>query len=146
MTNNNMINKSLYGLLVLLIMIGCKENKEQEVTEAAPEIELTEAVASADTPLYNSYRGEFIYVADGAVLNGKNFIYGVKLDSMAQVLADQVAPIKENEFDMVEVIVYGIVEPKPEVQEGWDEILTIKEIVSVSETPSPADIKLEEKN
>ena len=47
---------------------------------------------------------------------------------------------------MVEVIVYGIVEPKPEGQEGWDEILTIKEIVSVSETPSPADIKLEDKN
>ncbi len=141
-----MINKSLYGLLVLLIMISCKENKEQETTEAGPEIELTETIAEAATPLYNSYRGEFIYVADGAVLNGKNFIYGVKLDSMAQVLADQVAPIKENDFDMVEVIVYGIVEPKPEGQEGWDEILTIKEIVSVSETPSPADIKLEDKN
>ncbi|WP_146090721.1 hypothetical protein [Aureitalea marina] len=142
-----MINKSIYGLLFALILIGCKgkEGEEQTVVEGSEVVE-TEEIASADKPLYNSYRGEFIYVADGAVLNGKNFIYGVKLDSMAQVLADRVAPVKESEFDMVEVIVYGIVEPKAEGEEGWDEVLTIKEIVSVSETPSPAEIKLEEKN
>jgi hypothetical protein len=47
---------------------------------------------------------------------------------------------------MVPVIVKGTVAEKAEDQEGWDEILTIMEIVSVSNTPSEADIKIEEKN
>ena len=63
---------------------------------------------------------------------------------MATELAKQVAPVKETEFDMVEVAVKGIITPKPEGQEGWDEILTIKEIVMVSKTPSKIDIKIED--
>ena len=63
---------------------------------------------------------------------------------MASKLAEQVAPVKNDEFDMVEVVVKGVVTPKSEEDDGWDEILTIKEIVSVSDKPSPADIKFEE--
>ena len=59
-------------------------------------------------------------------------------------LAKQVAPVKNDEFDMVEVVVKGVVNPKPAGDDGWNEILTIKEIVSVSDKPSPADIRFEE--
>jgi hypothetical protein len=46
---------------------------------------------------------------------------------------------------MVPVIVKGTISKKPEGQEGWDEILTINEIVKVSDTPSEADIKIDAK-
>ena len=90
------------------------------------------------------YQGDFIYVADAAVLKGRNFIYGVALNDMATELAKQIKPIQETEFDMVEVTVKGTIAPKPEGQEGWDEIITITEIVRVSQTPSKIDIKLED--
>lgn len=92
-----------------------------------------------------SYSGEFLYFADAAVLKGTNFIYGVTLDEMTQELAKQVEPVKKDQYDMVQVTVKGIVSKKEEGAEGWDEIITIKEIISVSNTPSEADIKIEEK-
>tara|TARA_R110002124_G_scaffold120895_7_gene279142 strand:+ start:54826 stop:55200 length:375 start_codon:yes stop_codon:yes gene_type:complete len=91
------------------------------------------------------YAGEFIYTADAAVLKGSNFIYGVALDEMAEELAKRVKPVKRDEFDMVPVVVKGTLKNKEEGEEGWNEILTITEIVSVSDTPSEADVKIEEK-
>ncbi|WP_432412595.1 hypothetical protein [Rasiella sp. SM2506] len=91
------------------------------------------------------YEGEFIYVADGAVLKGDTFIYGITLDEMATELQEKVAPIKKDDYDMVPVIVKGTLANKTEGTEGWDEVLTITEIVSVSDTPSEADIKLVDK-
>lgn len=90
------------------------------------------------------YEGEFIYIADGAVLKGSDFIYGVTLDEKAEELQDKVAPIKRDDFDMVPVVVKGKLGKKAEGEEGWDEVLTITEIVSVSDTPSEADIKIED--
>ena len=91
------------------------------------------------------YSGEFIYTADAAVLKGSNFIYGVQLDDMASELAAQVQPVKRDDFDMVPVVVKGILKNKSTDEEGWDQVLTITQIVSVSDTPSEADVKIEEK-
>lgn len=94
------------------------------------------------------YEGEFIYIADGAVLKGTNFIYGVTLDEMATTLAEKVSPVKENDYDMVPVTIKGKLGKNPlfvETGEGWPEILTITEIVEVGTTPAKADVKIEEK-
>ncbi len=64
---------------------------------------------------------------------------------MAEELAKRVKPVKRDEFDMVPVVVKGTLKNKEEGEEGWNEILTITEIVSVSDTPSEADVKIEEK-
>jgi len=98
---------------------------------------------SSDDP---QFQGEFIYIADAAVLKGGNFIYGVTLDDMAMELAAQVKPVKKEDMDMVPVVVKGTLKNKVEGEEGWDQIITITEIVSVSDTPSPADVKIEDKN
>jgi len=123
-----------------MVLFSCKNSEEKSATEN-PEVEITEKGNTAKDILY---KGDFIYIADAAVLKGTNFIYGVTLDEMATELAKQVKPAQDTEFDMVEVIVKGIISPKPEGQEGWDEIITIKEIVKVSSTPSKIDIKLED--
>ena len=64
---------------------------------------------------------------------------------MATELADKVKSVKESDFDMVPVAVKGSINQKPEGVEGWDEIITITEIVLVGSKPSKIDIKLEEK-
>lgn len=125
-------------LSAFFALMACKQGGESSVQEAEAEQEM----ASENTEKSN-FRGEFLYVADAAVLKGDDFIYGVKLDSMSMVLAERVSPVKETEFDMVKVIVSGTLEPKPADQEGWDEILTITEIHYVNNKPEKADIKLE---
>ena len=59
-------------------------------------------------------------------------------------LADKVAPVKKDVFDMVPVIVRGTLAPGPQDIETWDEFLTIIDIVQVSAKPAKADVKIKE--
>ena len=78
-------------------------------------------------------------------LKGDNFIYGVSIDELSKQLAERVKEVKVSDFDMVPVAVKGKISQKQEGQEGWDEILTITEIVLVGNSPSKIDVKIEEK-
>lgn len=115
-------------------VFSCKnseeKNKENETTTVSENLK--------------TFQGEFIYTADAAVLKGNSFIYGVKLNEKAQELAQKVASVKKEDYDMVPVVVRGELTAKEEGTEGWDEILTIEEIVRVSDKPSAPDVKLEE--
>lgn len=132
--------KKLIVLIALtLVVYSCKNTEEKTVEETN-----TTTVEENNVTKEIFYTGDFIYVADAAVLKGGDFIYGVTLNEKAKELAEKVEPVKENEFDMVQVTVKGTISPKPQGQEGWDEFITIEEIVKVSETPSKIDIKLED--
>lgn len=124
--------------VVGLSLVACKnETKDQEATDQPALLDNEFAI----------YSGEYFYSDDGAVLKGNNFIYAVTLDEMAKELADKIAPVKKEEYDMVPVVVRGVVGKNPALNEGkevWEEIITIKEIVSVGNTPAGADIKIEE--
>lgn len=122
------MKKIFIYLSAVLVFASCKNNSESNNNEASEATEI---------------KADFIYLDDAAVLKGTDFIYGVKIDDMAKELAEQVNPIKKEEFDMVPVVVMGVINKKEENEEGWDEIVTIKEIVSVSNSPSQADVKLE---
>lgn len=110
----------------LLLFTSCKNNETSEEHLEIQEI-----------------KAEFIYLEDAAVLKGTDFIYGVKIDDKARELADRVEPVKVEEYDMVPVIVMGVVTQKLENDEGWEQIVTIKEIVRVGTRPSQPDVKLE---
>ena len=137
------MKKTLFLVAVSLsaVLFSCKNTEEKaDTSENDPKI-------TEQSDSYTMYRGEFIYLDDGAVLKGSNFIYGVVIDEKAKELADQVKPVKQDEFDMVAVIVKGVVSKNPdlpEVGEGWEEVITIKEILVVSDKPAEADIKIEE--
>lgn len=129
----------IYALvLVSLSLVACKnETKEEKSTDQPALLESEFAV----------YSGEYFYSEDGAVLKGNSFIYAVTLDDMAKELANQIAPVKKEEYDMVPVVIKGQVEKNPALDKGqevWPEIITIKEIVSVGNAPAGADIKIEE--
>ena len=126
--------------LLILISIGifsCKNTEEKQ-----PE-SMDTSIATSET--IESYSGDFLYLDDAAVLKGGNFIYGVTLDDMSKELARQVESVKQESYDMVPVLVKGYLKSKPLGAEGWDEILTITEILNVSSVPSKEEIKIEEK-
>tara|TARA_R110000850_G_scaffold271031_2_gene404668 strand:+ start:64364 stop:64723 length:360 start_codon:yes stop_codon:yes gene_type:complete len=118
--------KKVFVLLFsVLVLSSCKNNQESPQND-------TQEIAA-----------DFIYFDDAAVLKGSDFIYGVKLDDKAKELSEKVAPVKKDEYDMVPVVVKGIINKREEGQEGWEEIFTITEIVKVSNRPSNPDVKLE---
>ncbi len=130
--------KKLFLLIVLSIgIISCKNTEEKQA-------ESVDTSVVADE-LLDSHRGDFLFMDDAAVLKGDNFIYGVTINEMSKELAKQVESIKEDEFTMVPVFVKGFIKTKPIGADGWDEILTITEILNVSLIPAKEDIKIEEK-
>jgi hypothetical protein len=120
-----------------IVSFSCKEE-----IKTSKEKESKVVLNSAEE---NLYRGDFIFLKDAAVLKGDNFIYGVSIDELSKQLAERVKEVKVSDFDMVPVAVKGKISKKQEGQEGWDEILTITEIVLLGNSPSKIDVKIEEK-
>ncbi len=85
-------------------------------------------------------RGEFILIDDAAVIKGSDFIYGVVIDEITHELAKKVTPMQREEYDMVPVVIKGFIKPNPE--QGWEEIVEIKEIIGVSAPTSELPTKI----
>ncbi|MFD2831895.1 hypothetical protein [Gramella sp. AN32] len=112
----------LYILLLAFSVISCQDDDRKELM-AQPEAE--EVVDSIQI-----LEGGFVYVADAAVLRGKDFVYGVKLDSISKILAEDIEKFKEDDFDMVPVKVKAEI-MKNKGLEGWNEIIKILEIIEI---------------
>ncbi|MFD2563478.1 hypothetical protein [Aquimarina rubra] len=117
------MKKSFLLIIVSLLIFSCKNEKKE-----SSDIETT------------LIRGEYILINNAGVLKGKDFIYGVIVDDMAQQLAEKVKPLQREEYDMVPVVVNGVI--KPNTEEGWPEVVEIKEIVGVSEPTSELPTKI----
>ncbi|MFT5435446.1 MAG: hypothetical protein ACI840_000078 [Ulvibacter sp.] len=132
--------KKMFLLIVLSIgLVSCKNTEEKQAENVDPSAIIDGSVVD------DNYRGDFLFMDDAAVLKGEDFIYGVTINEMSKELAKRVESIKEDEFTMVPVFVKGIIKTKPIGADGWDEILTITEILNVSLKPAKEDIKIEEK-
>lgn len=115
--------KKLVLLTVLsLVLFSCKQKNTSEESETT------------------LIRGEFILIDDAGVIKGKDFIYGVEINTMAKTLAKQIKPLQREDYDMVPVVVNGIIKPNP--QKGWEEIVDIKEIVGVTAPTSELPTKI----
>ena len=132
------MKKTLLILLLSVVLISCNDSKTDK---SDPQVETSiEDQREADSIL--TYQGEFIFTPDAAVFKGNSYIYGVTVNDLAKDLAKRVNAVKTEDYDMVPVIVRGKVTHKPEGADGWDEILTITEIINVSDTPTKADVEL----
>ncbi len=119
-----MKNKLLILLLSLFIFSACGgDSREEEVDQAIP------AVAKDSLSIIEA---EFIHLADAAVLKGRSFIYGVELDSVGRELVNRVEPLKRDEFEMIPVKVRAKIIKNPG-QNGWDELVQIREILELPE-------------
>ncbi len=125
------------ALCVSLLATSCQDKSAKKVK---PEGAVAENMGATVT-------GEYYYSEEGAVLKGASFIYAVAMDDMAKALGDQVAAVKNDVYDMVPVMVRGIVSRNPALDEGqqvWEQLITIKEIVSVGSQPAEVDIKIQD--
>src|SRR5690554_2318222 len=131
-------NKITFSLVLMAFLIfACDNNKQKDrdSTLAGEEDTIEEVLAG------KQYTGDFIYTPEAAVLTGKSFIYGVEMNELALALAEKVELIKNDMHDNVTVTVLGEVSPKPEGQDGWDEIITITHIIDVGDTPTRPDVQ-----
>ncbi|MCG2418093.1 hypothetical protein K8089_03590 [Aequorivita sp. F47161] len=133
--------KKIFLMLMLSAAVfSCKNSEEKDKT--TEEITTEEAATNADN--FNAFKGDYIDSNGAVVLMGTNFIYGVKRNDISDQLSKQVAAVKENDFDMVNVVVRGTVSKNTDTDSEWEEVITINEILRVSDKPSEADIKFEE--
>ena len=118
------MKKTFFAILaVFVIFTSCGED-----SSPSEEVEITPEVTKDSIP---TIEGEIIFLADAAVLKGKNFIYGVEIDSVSRKLADSISPMKKDEFHMIPVIVKGKIIENPG-QEGWEEMVQIREIIEIT--------------
>lgn len=121
--------------VISVLAFSCQDEGRQDLMNPAE----TEKVPDSIQTL----TGEFIYVSDAAVFRGDSFVYGVTIDSMAQVLADKVQPYKKEDFDMVSVKIKGKIVPNVS-NEGWDENIEIREIIDILEAEKASEENEEE--
>lgn len=129
------MKRILLLLMFTTLLYSCNDTKTDKE-------ELQSEDSEVEKPTVLTYEGEFIYTPEAAVFKGNTFVYGVKINDLAKDLAEKVAAVKKGEFDMVPVTVRGEITPKPEGTDGWDEIITITEIINVSDTSTKADVEL----
>lgn len=118
------MKKFLLILALAVTAFSCQDEGRQELMNQPESEKVPDSI--------QTLTGEFIYAGDAAILRGSDFVYGVTIDSMSKVLAEQVQPFQKEEFDMVSVRIKGKIVPNPR-QDGWDENIEIREIIDILE-------------
>lgn len=116
------ISTVLFAVLITTLL-SCSTDKKEKTTEASNGEKIE--ISSSNVV----FKGEFIHVDTAAVLKGASFIYGVKMDNTSKQLIQQVNDVKNDEYDVINVVVKGELTDNP--GEGWDEIITITSIEKI---------------
>lgn len=126
--------KKLFVIICgVLLLLGCKnETNKGNSSDAVNETIDSEKRTAKQSDGLTLLKGNFLYMADAAVLQTHREIYGVVIDEKMHELNDQVKKYKKADTDMVPVEIRGEIKPKPEDEEGWDYRVTIKEILNVT--------------
>lgn len=123
--------KRLLGVLFIsLLLFSCQNEERKELMEQPKAEKVPDSI--------QVLTGEIVYGTDAAVIRGEDFVYGVAMDSLSKILAEKVAPLKSDDFDMVPVTVKAKIIPNPK-QEGWEEVIEIREIIEVADAKKVSD-------
>ena len=98
--------KKIFYVFLMTAMIAACNNSGEKKTDEQSAVSDSLAVESDENKRISGvrmpvYRGEVIFTEEAAVIKGKDFIYGIEMDTLARELAARVEPIKKDEFDMV---------------------------------------------
>lgn len=115
------MKKFIFLLIFLAVIVAC-ENE----TEIPKEPEVEASVADS----IKTYQGSYISVKDEAVLNGDNFVFQVKMDSMAKKLENKLREKKLQDQNVVPVKLRGKVIPNTGTK-GYSQMIEIKEILAI---------------
>lgn len=123
--------KRLLSLVLIVSVFFSCQNEDRKELMQQPEVEEVPDSLQVLT-------GDFVYVADAAVIRGEDFVYGVTIDSMSTLLSQKVAPLKSGDFEMIPVTIKAKILPNPS-REGWDEIIEVREIIEIPEKEKVSD-------
>ena len=116
-----LMKKIIFAIVILTLGIACENEPEIK-----PEIK---AEATEKDSIQN-YQGNFISVGSDAVLKGENFVYQVKMDSMANLLKESLKKYQLEDMNIVPVEVKGkVIDNK--VKKGYSKVIEIREIVEI---------------
>ncbi len=115
--------------LPLLIVFTVKDCKNQNNPHNTSQNHSTEVQKEHLITL----SGEFLYLDGAAVFKTTEEIYGVKKDEMMHQLDEKCKPFKKEKFDMISAVVKANLKSNSNA-EGWKQIITIKEIISIANT------------
>lgn len=120
--NQEILMKKLIFIIVILTLgVACDNEPEMK-----PEIK---AEATEKDSIQN-YQGNFISVGSDAVLKGENFVYQVKMDSMANLLKESLKKYQLDDINIVPVEVKGkVIDNK--LRKGYSQVIEIREIVEI---------------
>jgi len=135
-TSCEVVMKKLFGILfTALILFSCNDEDRKDMM-SQPEVKQEQDSIQVLT-------GDFVFGKNAAVIRGEDFVYGVTIDSMSQVLAEKVAPLKSDDFEMIPVTIKAKILQNPE-QEGWQEVVEVREIMEIPEAKELSDTINEE--
>jgi hypothetical protein len=133
------MKKLLFVILVISVTFSCKNesDKERKQQIIADDEEKTAKQNDGLTLL----KGDFLYLADAAVLQTHREVYAVVIDEKMHELNAKVQLLKSQDTDMIPVEVRAKITPKPENEEGWAFRIEIKEILNVTKPdPNKSDV------
>lgn len=116
-----MMKKFVFILSILLILSGCDSDPD---TQPEPEVQIT----AADS--IQSYKGNFISVGKAAVLKGDQFVYQVKMDSVASDFKENLGNYKLENQNIIPVEVKGKILQNSSGK-GYSQLIEIKEVTEV---------------
>ena len=132
--------KIIPALFCFMIILSSCNNASKDKTDATEDVSATTINGDERTAKQSDgltlLKGDFLYLADAAVLQTHREIYGVVIDDKMHELDEMVKKFKTEDTDMVPVEIRGKISQKPPNEEGWPYRVEIKEILKVS-APDP---------
>ena len=120
--NEEILMKKLIFIIVILALGVACDNE--------PEIKPVIKAEVTEKDSIQNYQGNFISVGSDAVLKGENFVYQVKMDSMANILKESLKEYQLDDKNIVPIEVKGkVIDNK--VRKGYSKVIEIKEIVEI---------------
>ena len=122
------------------LLFSCKNESKTKEQESDAKKEVLTEESKEKTAKQNDgltlLKGDFLYLADAAVLQTHRFIYAVIINEKMHELNEMVSKYKKEDTDMIPVEIRGRISPRPGGEEGWRFRVEIKEIIKVS-PPDP---------
>ena len=115
------MKKLIFIVGILMVMASCENEQQPEPKPIA--------VPTAEDSIQN-YKGTFITVGKSAVLKGNQFVYEVKMDSIAELLKSSFKNYELLDSNLIPIEVKGKVTNNLR-STGYSQIIEIKEIVAV---------------
>ncbi|QHI37941.1 hypothetical protein IMCC3317_33240 [Kordia antarctica] len=126
------MKKIYFVFAICLLIVSCKNDAKSNETETGEEkLGYTESVTVGNE--FETFSGMFLYLESekAAVFQtAGSKMYGVVVDDQMLALNEQCKQFKNEDHNMIPVVIRGVRKPNP-IKDAWEEVIEIKQIVSV---------------